>query len=292
MGPVIASLAGLLLAAGCGSSGSTPATDAGPGSDASGCTPYATSDCANGNLYWVDSCGVRGELALECTGGSECSEDLGGCCNPDGEGAEQCTTPDQPPARCGHDFDDVSPDGIAHDAIRAVYVNEVIDACADDPLRFCGADAVTRSELATMLIRGMGEAPSTAADDAYFCDISGHATDDINRLYELDVTSGCNSAPPCADTDQLTFCPGDPVKRFQLAIFLVRALGESPSAAADDAYFDDIGGIAAPYINRLYELDLTVGCDTRLFCPGDDLHRAATALFLSGAFELDDSACP
>ena len=42
---------------------------------------------------------------------------------------------------------------------EAVYISGIIEACADDPLRFCPGDGVTRGELVTMVARTFGLVP-------------------------------------------------------------------------------------------------------------------------------------
>jgi hypothetical protein len=71
-----------------------------------------------------------------------------------------------------------------------------------------------------------------------------------------------------------------------MAVFLVVALGEAPSGAVHDAYFDDVPDNAfAPFINRIYELGITGGCATRSFCPNDPVTRGQMAVFLVTALE-------
>jgi serine protease AprX len=142
---------------------------------------------------------------------------------------------------------------------------------------YCPENTVDRAVMAVFITRALGEIQSRAAYNAYFDDIA----DDwfapyINRLYELGITGGCGTR---------AFCPHNIVKRAPLAVFIIRALGENPSAAAYNAYFDDIADDwFAPYINRLYELGITGGCETQLFCPYRNVNRAQAAAFLGRAF--------
>lgn len=275
--------------------------DGGGGSAASedGCELYEQVACDGGNLHWIDSCGNVGEVAEECVGESVCSDEAQTCCEPGateagcGVPAEEPQEPEPEPipARCSYSFADVSSTSIAADAIRALYVNDVVDGCSSDPLSYCPQDDATRLHAAIMLVNAMGEQPSTAAANEYFCDVSGPYAAYANRLYELGITSGCVTATPCADPDKATFCPGDPARRDHMAVFLVRALGETPSTAATDAYFDDATEAYAGYINKLYELGVTQGCDTRTYCSKDSTLRSQAALFIARGFDLDDSVC-
>lgn len=84
--------------------------------------------------------------------------------------------------------------------------------------RFCPADPVRRGEMAAFLTRALalgGDSGGTRFvddDDSVF-------ELDIERLAAAGITLGCN--PPSNDR----FCPGDPVRRGEMAAFLHRALG-------------------------------------------------------------------
>jgi hypothetical protein len=74
---------------------------------------------------------------------------------------------------------------------------------------------MTRGEMAAFLVRAYDLAP-TKAD--HFGDDGGHIFEPaINALGAVRVTLGCN--PP----DNSMFCPDDPIRRDQMATFLVRA---------------------------------------------------------------------
>ena len=69
-----------------------------------------------------------------------------------------------------------------------------------------------------------------------------------------------------------------------MAVFIVSAMGETPSTAAYNAYFDDIADDGfAPFINRMNELGITSGCGPRAYCPNDLLTRQQMAVFIIAA---------
>lgn len=108
----------------------------------------------------------------------------------------------------------------------------------------------------------------------------------VAELYCRGIASGCGGAPP-------RFCPTDSVTREQMAVFLVGALGEQPSGAVHDAYFQDVPDDAfAGYINRLHELGITAGCAAGSYCPGLVVSRKAMAVFLVVAMEEGRSDAP
>jgi hypothetical protein len=80
---------------------------------------------------------------------------------------------------------------------------------------FCPDRSMTRGEMAAFLVRAYDLAPSQAD---HFGDDGGHIFERaINALGAARITLGCN--PP----DNSMFCPDDPIRRDQMATFLVRA---------------------------------------------------------------------
>ena len=91
------------------------------------------------------------------------------------------------------------------------------------------------------------------------------------------------------------FCPGDPLARWQMAVWLVRVLDEEDPEPITELRFGDVAadGFAAPFIERLAELGVTAGCgDGSVFCPGTSVSRAQMAVFLYRAFGLPEAAEP
>ena len=84
-------------------------------------------------------------------------------------------------------------------------------------------------------------------------------------------------------------CPGEPFERWVMAVWLIRALGEAPSTAS--TRFADVNREVwwAPYVERLAELDITLGCATgpARYCPDDPVSRGQMATFLVRAFGLE-----
>ncbi len=111
--------------------------------------------------------------------------------------------------------------------------------------------------------------------------ISGVFSDDdgnpheanIEKLAAAGITNGCG---------QNLFCPGQPVTRAEMAVFLVRALGAPPGSGSS---FSDVpaGAWYAGSVQRLYELGLTDGCSPTQFCPGSLITRAEMAALLTRA---------
>jgi hypothetical protein len=86
---------------------------------------------------------------------------------------------------------------------------------------FCPASPVTRQQMAVFLLKtehGSNYAPPTCTGifDDVVC--PGPFTDWIEQLYAEGITGGCQASP-------LLYCPGSPVNRGQMAVFLVKTFG-------------------------------------------------------------------
>ena len=169
-------------------------------------------------------------------------------------------------------------DGNFHEAdINALAVAGITAGCGVGPHSFCPSDPVTRSEMASFLVRALGLA---GADEDFFSDDDGNFHEaDINALAVAGITAGCGVGPH-------SFCPSDPVTRSEMASFLVRALG---LAGADEDFFsDDDGNFHEADINALAVAGITAGCGVgpHSFCPSDPVTRSEMASFLVRALDL------
>jgi hypothetical protein len=147
----------------------------------------------------------------------------------------------------------------------------ITTGCA--PQRYCPQSLVSREEMASFLVRGLG-LPLTSTD--YFDDDAGSIHQPaINALAAAGVTNGCGPR---------RFCPQLSVSRAEMASFLVRALG-LPLTSTD--YFDDdAGSMHQPAINALASSGITTGCGpSRLYCPLSGVTREQMAAFLHRAFD-------
>jgi cysteine-rich repeat protein len=98
----------------------------------------------------------------------------------------------------------------------------------------------------------------------------------IENLFHHGVTGGCASG---------NYCPGDPVTRSQMAVFLLK--GEHggtytpPVCSATD--FTDVpcpDGANVNWINQLHAESITGGCGGGNYCPSDPVTRSQMAVFL------------
>lgn len=102
--------------------------------------------------------------------------------------------------------------------------------------------------------------------------------------------AGLFSGTECRTGD---FCPNDPLPRWVMAVWMVRAVEEGEPPEVDSTVFSDVDGDVwwARYVQRLSELGITHGCATNpaQFCPDEEVTREQMASFLSRAFGLISS---
>ncbi len=127
-----------------------------------------------------------------------------------------------------------------------------------------------------------GSGELTAADDA---GIHQPAVESLSR----DV-SGIFEGTGCKQG----LCPGGQLRRWEMAVWLVRVLDGTNPARQAATRFDDVdaGVWWAPYTDRLAELGVTNGCATGplRFCPDEAVTRGQMAAFLVRAFGLAEAS--
>ncbi len=179
----------------------------------------------------------------------------------------------------------VDDDGNIHEpnieAIAAAGITKGCNPPAND--RYCPDDPVTRAQMAAFLLRGMGEAGGPPPYQGVFADVPAGLwyTGYAEWLHQLAITKGCA-------VDPLRYCPNRPVSRAEMAVFIVRAIGEDENLPAYQGYFSDVppGLWYTGYAERLYQLGITVGCATDKYCPNDPITRDQMATFLARTFKL------
>ncbi|HVQ54783.1 MAG TPA: hypothetical protein VMT25_06375, partial [Thermoanaerobaculia bacterium] len=88
------------------------------------------------------------------------------------------------------------------------------------------------------------------------------------------------------------YCPGTPVSRAQMAVFLLKA-EHGPDYAPPQCVgiFDDVPcpSLFADWIEELFAEGITGGCsaDPALYCPSDPTTRGQAAALLSTTFRLE-----
>ena len=150
---------------------------------------------------------------------------------------------------------------------------------------YCPGDPITREQMAAFILRAKGEFnPPTPASQRFNDVPPGNPFYNyIDRLAVLQITLGCTP-------DHLMYCPADPVKRDQMAAFLLRGLGEFNPPTPASQRFSDVppGNVFYNFVDRMAVLNITLGCtpDHLMYCPNDSVTRAQMAAFLVRAFGL------
>jgi fibronectin type 3 domain-containing protein len=124
----------------------------------------------------------------------------------------------QPPAATGI-FSDPSVNLWMQAWVEEFYREGITTGCGANPLRFCPEDQVTRDQMAVFVLRAMhGASYQPPAATGIFADPSVNAWMQawVEEYYREGITTGCGTNP-------LRYCPGDPVKRADMAAFISRA---------------------------------------------------------------------
>ena len=97
----------------------------------------------------------------------------------------------------------------------------------------------------------------------------------IEAIEDAGVTTGCGSG---------NYCPGAPMTRDEMALFLLRAKegGSYVPPACTTPMFADVpcSSSYAPWINELVRRGVTAGCGGGNYCPGTAVTRSQMAVFL------------
>lgn len=97
----------------------------------------------------------------------------------------------------------------------------------------------------------------------------------INVLRLWDITQGCSATPAL-------FCPSELTNREQMAAFIVRSLYGENFTYPQTPYFTDVPATSNffPYIQKLRELGITIGCTATEYCPLNLTTRGQMATFI------------
>lgn len=171
--------------------------------------------------------------------------------------------------------------GTITDIEASVFVEDIewlaehgIAIACDGATDYCPGVAVTRAEMATMMVRAL-DLPAASHD--YFADDDGSPhEDDINALAQAGITVGCHTLS--------SYCPDAPLTRAQMASFFVRALDLGSADA--DFFVDDSTSVHQSNINAIAAAQITLGCNPPAndqFCGSRDLTRGHIAAFIRRA---------
>jgi len=150
---------------------------------------------------------------------------------------------------------------------------------------YCPDAAALRKQMAVFLLKakeGVSYVPPPAV--GIFTDVP--ASDPfapwIEELYHRGVVAGCG--------DGTIYCPNDPVRRQQTAVFLLKTLLGSPYVPpACAGLFRDVpcSSPFAVWIEDLYTRGIAGGCGGGDYCPTNPTTRGQMAVFLTKTFSLE-----
>ncbi|CAN5227269.1 hypothetical protein BH18ACT5_BH18ACT5_07070 [soil metagenome] len=176
----------------------------------------------------------------------------------------------------------VDDDGNPHEgAIEAIAAASITSGCTSQT--FCPGRSVTRAEMAAFLIRALDEQPATVSGTFNDVPAGQWYTGFVERLAALGISVGYGDG---------TFRPHLAVSRGEMAVFLIRALDQTP--LPHQGTYSDVPATAffVGAVERIAALGITLGCGGGRYCPFDQVLRDQMATFVTRAFGLTPNPPP
>jgi hypothetical protein len=182
------------------------------------------------------------------------------------------------------DFLDVSTANPFHDDIVKLVANQVTVGIGGG--LYAPDDPVKRQAMAVFVLKaehGLCYTPPPCTTPAIFADVPCPSpfADWIEAMFNEGITGGCGGG---------NFCPDNPVRRDQMAPFLLKALhGPDYVAPACSGIFADVAcpSLFANWIEQLKAEFVTSGCGNgTVYCPLQNNTRGQMATFLVKALGL------
>ncbi len=169
-----------------------------------------------------------------------------------------------------------------HDFVETLVRHAVTAGCGLG--NYCPTNPVTRAQMAVFLLRakhGPAYVPPTATGTV-FADVTAgaFAAAWIEALAAEGITGGCGGG---------NYCPGNPVRRDQMAVFLLKAEHDASYVPpACDGGFADVSCPSnfADWIEQLAVEGVTAGCGGGNYCPQNAVTRGQMAAFLGQRLSL------
>ncbi|HTY41401.1 MAG TPA: choice-of-anchor tandem repeat GloVer-containing protein [Thermoanaerobaculia bacterium] len=159
-----------------------------------------------------------------------------------------------PPA-CAGVFGDVACPGLFADWIEELASEGITGGCGAGS--YCPLSPVTRGQMAVFLLKTEhGPSHTPPACSGVFADVpcGSQFSDWIEELAAEGITGGCGGG---------NFCPGNPVTRAQMAVFLLKIEhGPAYAPPACTPFFGDVlcPSLFADWIEQFYAEGITAGC--------------------------------
>jgi len=185
----------------------------------------------------------------------------------------------------GNSFTDVLTSNQFYFFVESLFHSGVTGGCGIGI--YCPNNAVTRAQMSAFLLKaehGPAYIPPPCTPGV-FADVACPSlfADWIEQLFAEGITGGCSVGPPAL------YCPGNPVTRAQMSVFLLKTehgSGYLPPACTPT--FDDVPcpSLFAAWIEQLFNEGITGGCGGGNYCPDANLTRRQMAVFLAKALGL------
>ncbi len=179
------------------------------------------------------------------------------------------------------DFLDTPGDNLFHDFIESIFRAGVTAGCGAG--NYCPTDPVRRDQMAVFLLKAEhGSAYAPPACTGFFLDVpcSSQFAAWVEQLATEGVTAGCGGG---------NYCPSTPVRRDQMAAFLLKAEhGPSYVPPLCTGQFSDVTcpSLFADWIEQLKAENITGGCGGSNYCPSASNNRGQMAAFLVKTFDI------
>ncbi len=182
------------------------------------------------------------------------------------------------------DFNDVPQNQTFHAFVTTLVSNGVTAGVGGG--NYGVASSTLRQQMAVFLLKakyGVCYVPPPCTP-GFFADVPcpGTFAPWIEALANLGITGGCGNG---------NYCPASPVRRDQMAVFLLKAEHGStyvPPACTPPGVFTDVAcpGTFTDWIERLAAEGITGGCGAGIYCPGNPNTRGQMAVFIVKTFLL------
>jgi hypothetical protein len=182
------------------------------------------------------------------------------------------------------DYLDVPPAHMFHDYVNTIAREGVTAGCGAG--NFCPGATNTRAQMAVFLLKskfGADHVPPAATGVFSDVPVESPFAPWVEQVAALQISVGCGGG---------NYCPGLPVTRGQMAVFLLKGLlgFDYTPPAATGTLFGDVpqGAFGAAFIEDLYNRGVTGGCQSSplLYCPATPVTRGQMAVFLVRNFGL------
>jgi hypothetical protein len=179
-------------------------------------------------------------------------------------------------------FADTPPSNPFFDFVETIARNQISNGCGGG--NYCPSAGVTRAQMAVFLLKskyGSSYTPPPASG-TMFSDVHANAFAAawIEKLATDGITGGCGGGK---------YCPNAVVTRAQMAVFLMRAKHDPGYAPPPPVgIFADLSltDPFTPWVEELYNENVTAGCGNGDYCPNAVNTRAQMAAFLVRTFGL------